>query len=286
MLVDVKQVELAPQAPVVALLGLFEHREVVLQIVLARPGGAVDALQHLVAVVTAPIGPGHLHQLEVLEFAGAWHVGSAAQVFEAAFAVQAHFLVLRNALDDLRLVVLAQALEILHGFVTRQHAAHHGLILGSEFRHALFDGGQVLGRERTLVAEVVVEAVFDHRADGDLRIREQLLDGVGQQVGGGVADDFQPLGVFGCEDGEPAVTGDGKARVDHLVVHLARDGGLGQSRSDRGGNIGDGDGPRKLALRTVGERDLNHGVILGNRAFEKQKSAEQGSALASLGKGI
>ncbi|MFM7343634.1 MAG: TGS domain-containing protein, partial [Betaproteobacteria bacterium] len=34
---------------------------------LLRPGRAVDALEHLVAAVAAPVGAGHLHQLEDLE---------------------------------------------------------------------------------------------------------------------------------------------------------------------------------------------------------------------------
>jgi hypothetical protein len=89
VLVDVEQVQFAAQLAVVALLGLLQHRQVLLQVVLGGPGRAVDALQHLVAVVAAPVGAGHLHQLEVLELARAGHVRAAAQVLEAAFAVQA-----------------------------------------------------------------------------------------------------------------------------------------------------------------------------------------------------
>ena len=120
MLVDVEQVELAAQAAVIALLGLLEHREVLLQLLLRGPGRAVDALEHLVAMVAAPVGAGHLHQLEVLELARARHVGAAAQVLELALAVQRHLLAGRNARDDLGLVVLADALEVLHRRIARQ----------------------------------------------------------------------------------------------------------------------------------------------------------------------
>ncbi len=51
-----------------------------------------------------------------------------------------------------------------------------------DFGHALFDRGEILGRERPLVGKVVVEAVFDDRTDGDLRVGEQLLHRVGEQV--------------------------------------------------------------------------------------------------------
>jgi hypothetical protein len=79
-----------------------------------------------------PVGAGHLHQLEILELAGAGHVRAAAQVLERALAVQAHVLVAGDAGDDLGLVVLAQALEVGHGLVARQHAAHHRLVLGGQ----------------------------------------------------------------------------------------------------------------------------------------------------------
>ena len=41
---------------------------------------------------------------------------------------------------------------------------------------------EILGRERALVREVVVEAVLDHRADRDLRVGKELLHRVGEQV--------------------------------------------------------------------------------------------------------
>ncbi|KAG1243083.1 hypothetical protein G6F65_022641 [Rhizopus arrhizus] len=82
---------------------------------LGRPGGAVDALEHLVLAVAAPVGAGHLHQLEDLQLARGGHVGAAAQVDEIAFAVQAKRLVRRNRSDDLGLVRFANALEEFDG---------------------------------------------------------------------------------------------------------------------------------------------------------------------------
>ena len=82
MLVDVEQVEFAAELAVVALLRLLDHGQVLLQLVLRSPGRAVDALQHLVAVVASPVGASDFHEFEVLELAGAGHVRAAAQVFE------------------------------------------------------------------------------------------------------------------------------------------------------------------------------------------------------------
>jgi hypothetical protein len=68
----------------------------------------------------------------------------------------------------------------------------------------LLDGSQVLGRERALVGEVVVEAVLDDRADGDLGLGKQLLHRIGQQVRRAVADDLQAVGVLVGDDGQRA----------------------------------------------------------------------------------
>jgi hypothetical protein len=221
VLVEVEQVELAAQAPVVALLGFLEHAQVGLQLVFRRPGRAVDALQLLVGLVATPVGAGHLHELEVLQATRAGHVRAAAEVLEAALAVQAHVLAGRDAADDLGLVVLALGLEVLNRLVARQHSAHHGLVLRSQLAHALLDGGQVLGREGALAGEVVVEAVVDDRADGHLRLGEQLLHGIGQQVRRAVADDLEAVGVLVGDDGQRRVGLEAVAEVDEPAVDFA-----------------------------------------------------------------
>ena len=53
--------------------------------------------------------------------------------------------------------------------------------------HPLLDRRQVVGRQRPGQEEVVVEAVLDGRPDAELRAREQVEDGLGQDVGGAVA---------------------------------------------------------------------------------------------------
>ncbi len=91
VLVDVEQIQLTAQLAVVALLGFFQHRAgTACSSSLLGPGRAIHALQHFVAVVTAPVRARHLHQLEELQLAGAGHVRAAAQVFKLPFAVQSY----------------------------------------------------------------------------------------------------------------------------------------------------------------------------------------------------
>ena len=74
-----EKVELGAQLAVVALLGLDQPLEVGGQVLLRRPGRAVDALQHRVALIATPVGAGHSHQLEVPEPTGVGDVRAAAR---------------------------------------------------------------------------------------------------------------------------------------------------------------------------------------------------------------
>ena len=100
----------------IALLGLLDALEVRVEVLAARPGGAVDALQHLVAFVAAPVRAGDAGQLEGLDLPGRRHVWAAAEIDELALAVQRHR-VFRNAFDDLDLVLLAHLAEQVDGLL-------------------------------------------------------------------------------------------------------------------------------------------------------------------------
>ena len=56
---------MAAKFAVVAFFGFFDALDVGGQLFFARPGGAVDALQHFVVAVAAPVGAGQLSELEV-----------------------------------------------------------------------------------------------------------------------------------------------------------------------------------------------------------------------------
>ena len=185
-------------------------------------------------------------------------MGATAQIFKSAFAVQRHVLISRNAGDDFSLVVLADGLEMGHRLVARQHTARDRLVFGGERGHALFNRGQVFRRERALVGKIVEKPVFNHRPDGHLRLGKQLLDRVSQQMRRAVADQLQAIRILGGDDGQGAVLADEKAGIDQLAIDFAAQRCLGQAGADRGGHISHRQRMGKLALRTVGKRNLDH----------------------------
>ncbi len=117
-----------------------------------------------------------------------------------------------------------------------------GLVLLRDLGHALLDRREVFRREGALVGEVVVEAVLDHRADRHLRVGEQLLHRIGEQVRGRVADDVEAFGILVGDDRERRRRDRSRCDgIDELAVDLAGERGLGEARADRRGDLADRD---------------------------------------------
>ena len=195
-----EQVELLAELAVVARAGLLEPLEVLVELVLGRERGAVDAGEHLAVGVAAPVGAGDAGELERLRAAGVGRVRAAAEVEEVAVRVEADrldALVLDQVLDQLDLVrlVLAQvAVDRLAGGDLRALERLVGLDV---LAHLRLDLREVVLVDRDAVREleVVVEAVGDRRADRDLRARVELEHGLGEHVRDVVAQQLQRVAV-------------------------------------------------------------------------------------------
>ena len=191
--VEHEQVELAPELSVIALLGLLEAPEVLVEVRLGEPCGAVDPLQHRVPLVPAPVGPGGRQELEDLDGARRGHVRAAAQVHEIALVVQRH----RGRVDpaqDLDLEGLAALLEEPDGGLARQLLPDERVIRRDDLPHRRLDPLEVFRGERRGLQEIVVEAVLDGGADGDPDLGEELLHRLRHDVRGRVTQGGQRLG--------------------------------------------------------------------------------------------
>ncbi len=231
LLLDRVQVELLAQDAVVTPLRLREPLQVALELGLPSEGRPVDALQHLALLVAPPVGPGGVQQLEMLDLPGPVHVGPAAEVEERPVPVDGDDLVVVELLEPLELErVVAEELPCL---LLVDAAALEGLIGGHDLRHLGLEGLEVLGRERLVDLEVVVEAVVDGGAEPDPGARADLAHGGGQHVGGRVPEHGQGLGILLREDAQPRVGEERLHQPDRLVVGDGGERGLGEARPDR-----------------------------------------------------
>ena len=147
----------------------------------------------------------------------------------------------RDRLDELDLVVLAERLVVADRAVAVPDLGADRVAGGDDLAHPGLDGLEVLGGEGLGAVEIVVPAVLDHRADGDLHVRPELLHGARHDVGGVVADEFEGGGVLRGDHGEAGVRLDGAGQVGEAAVDLDGERGLAEGLRDVGGDLGAGD---------------------------------------------
>ncbi len=247
----------------VAALGLLELVEVGVEVGLVGEGGGVEALQHRAVGVAAPVRAGHLHDLEGLpDLARGGHVRAAAEVLPVALLVDLEVLARLIMSTSSILNVLAALGEPGLGLLARPVFLGEGAVARDDLAHALLDRREVLGRERLGAVEVVVEAVLDHRADGDLRAGPEPLHRLGQHVRRVVADELEGSGVLAREELELGVGVERVGEVgEHAVAHHG-DGALGEAGRDGFRDVEAGDAGLERTGVAVGKGDGDHGARL------------------------
>src|SRR5690606_20340176 len=122
--------------------------------------------------------------------------------------------------DQLELVRLVR--ELRTGLILGDDPALEALALLDDALHRLVDGLLVFGGEGHVDVEVVVEAVGDGRADAQLGVRVYRLYGLRGHVGGGVAQDVQPVWGVDRDRLDGIRLGDGSGQVPQLPVDADR----------------------------------------------------------------
>ena len=179
-----KQAEILTQTAVVALLRFLQHIEISVQLILLRESRAVNTLQHLVFTVAAPVCAGDIHQLHTvaLDTTGRIKMRAGTQVGKVALLVERNGRVLRQVVDELHLVRLILLLHQFTRLSTRQLKTLQRQFFLADLLHLGLERIQMLLRERERRVKVIVEAVFDRRADCELHFRIQALDCLRQNM--------------------------------------------------------------------------------------------------------
>ena len=121
-----------------------------------------------------------------------------------------------QVVDKLHLVGLCLLLHELQSLPPGQFEPLQLQLLLADLAHFALDLGQVLGGEGKGRVQIIIKAVFDGRADGQLHLRMQALDGLGQDMGAGVPIGpavflvFKGVLVFFAHDDSSLILGSGK----------------------------------------------------------------------------
>ena len=199
----------------------------------------------------------------------------AAEVVPVAVIIDRDLFARRQVADQLGLVGLADLLEMPDRLVARPHLAPGRQVPRHDLAHLRFDLRQIVGRERRVAREVVIEAVLDRRADGDLGAGKQLLHRHREQMRGVVADQLQRLGILPGDDAQLRVLLDGAEDVPLLAVDLDDQRRLGEARADRGRDLRARHPAREIQHLAVGQGDVHFGSGsgLGHGFLEAEISA-------------
>lgn len=190
-----KEVHLAADLAVVALLGLLQHVHVLVELLLGGKGDAVDAGEHLVVLVALPVSTRDAGELKGLEGLGVADVGADAHVDVVALLIEGDAGVVVQVVNVLDLVLLAALLHKGDGLGTGLLKDGELEVLLDDLFHLGLDRGEVVLADLDALGQVdvVVEAVVGRGTVGKVGLGVQALDGLRHDVRGGVTDDVRDL---------------------------------------------------------------------------------------------
>ena len=136
-----------------------------------------------------------------------------------------------------------------------------------DFVHSLLNGLQLFGREGFGDLEVVVESAVNGRAEADACAGDQLAHRGGEDVGRGMAQNAEGLGIALGEEADRSAVLEGAHEVDDLPVHDGSQGGPRESGSDLGGQHRGVPPSRQLDGPAIGQGDVDLFALHAGRVY-------------------
>ena len=179
--VEVEEVELGAETPVVAALRLLGASNDLVKLGLVLRDNAVDALEHLVLLVAAVVAAGDARELYDANLLRVLYMGTAAHLDILSDRVGGNRdTVCNDVRKTLELVLLPR--EKLLRLVGGNFLSDERLVERDHARNLGLDLREVLGRKAVRKVKVVVEAVVCRRPDIDLHVFKKVHYSAGHQV--------------------------------------------------------------------------------------------------------
>ena len=270
-LVHHEQSQLFAQLPVISLLGLFHHGQILVQLCLLGEGGTVDPGQHFVMLVPSPIGARQAGKLKGLYRLGTHQMRSGAEIDKLSLLIEADLRPLRQIFDQFHFIGLLTLFHKGDGFLSGFCETGDFQILFDNLLHLPFQLLQVFRGKSSLDVNIIVKSVSNGGADGQFCLGIQALNRLSQDVGGGMPVGCQSLRIGSSQDAQAAVPVYPMPQIHHLTVHLAGSGSSGKALADVFRNLQHRHGGAVFLSAAVFQCN-NHDLLLLFHIFGEQKS--------------
>ena len=191
-----EELHLTTNLPVVALLGLFNHLEVLSKLLFGTKRNAINSGEHLVVLISLPISARDTGQLEGLNTLGVEHVRANAHVNVFALLVEGDVCVRSKIANVLNFVRLAALLHVGNSLITRKLKRLNLEVLFGNLLHLSLNSWEiVLVNLGVSKINVIVETIFGCWTIGKLCVRIQTLQSLSKQVSCIVANNLK---LFSC----------------------------------------------------------------------------------------
>ena len=204
----------------IALFDILEMIQISLQLILGRENCTVNSLQHLTVLIASPVCSGGGDQLKMLDLLQIHQMRAGAQVGKSRLLIEGNDGIFRQILNQFDLIRFIRLFHLRDRFRARQGVTRESRALLDDRLHLLFDRTQIfIGKRR--VIEIIIESVFDRRADRHLRIREETEHCLRHDMRGRMAQCRETFRISGRQDLKLAVPGQRGSKITDLAIDLA-----------------------------------------------------------------
>ncbi|TWK47196.1 hypothetical protein CHCC20348_3979 [Bacillus paralicheniformis] len=174
-----KQLQFFSELSMVAFFCFLKEAKMLIKLRFFEESRTINALEHLVVAVSAPVCSRKAQQFELLDFSCRRNVNTAAQIEEFALLIDRYRFTFRNRIKQFQFQIIADFGKPGSGFLTADFFSYDRQIFANDFFHFLLNLRKVFRSQRFFHIHIVVEAVFNDRTHAELHVFIQALDRLG-----------------------------------------------------------------------------------------------------------
>ena len=242
----------------VALLGFFKQHQILVEHRFLWETDTVHTGKLRTFFVASPVCTGKRCHLHGLDGGCVGDVRAAAEVGKGALGICSDITVFEVGYE-FAFIVFATLAKEFQSVGLADVSAYDILFFACELKHFLLDFGKI-GICKFVVTgvDVVVETIFDCRADTELHTRVKFLQCLGEQVGATVPECVLAFAVFPLEKFKACVFDNRATEIPLTVVDRCSKHILRQARADTFGYVERSHAGLELLYAIVGKSDINH----------------------------